>query len=134
MVVDARKVVWILGAGFSVPLGGPLFRSLISVGTLGAVNNWPDFGKQTWTDRTPHGPQSYVSRELPTLVSAQIVWMLYQEAVATEKAERVALWGDAEQFLERLEIAASEPDSQLATAVVARLDRLRRGTDGDHAT
>lgn len=50
-----KKVVWILGAGFSVPLGAPLFRELISDKTLKQLRTWKEFAQQTIFMDAPQG-------------------------------------------------------------------------------
>lgn len=132
---DKNKVVWILGAGFSVPLGGPLFRKLISGETARSLYNWSDYAKQSWEARTPHGPQSYTTQQLAASISAEIVYTLYSEGVEDKnKRGQIALWNDAEQFLERLEIAADEPESQLAMDLRETLVAMRGHSTDDRAT
>jgi hypothetical protein len=105
MVQGERKVVWILGAGFSVPLGGPLFRDLISPETLRTLRGWEHYKDQARRLKPRSDKRVAV---LPVGVLSEIVCCLYL-AGRSDK-----LWGDAEQFLERLEIAASEPTVLLA--------------------
>lgn len=48
MVDDPKKVVWILGAGFSRPLGGPLLPQLL------AVSSWVQLGSRFPRDKHPN--------------------------------------------------------------------------------
>jgi hypothetical protein len=53
MAGDDKRVVWILGAGFSVPLGGPLFRGLISKEMHRTLTNWRLYARQTHAVSAP---------------------------------------------------------------------------------
>jgi len=99
-----KRVAWILGAGFSVPLGGPLFRELISDEMLRRLIQWDEYTQAKWMAQCPHG-DGWNGLQLNAGVSARIVAWLYEAGLGKEGTAK--LWEDAEQFLERLEIAAS---------------------------
>jgi hypothetical protein len=114
---NERKVVWILGAGFSVPLGGPLFRKLISGQTLRDLKNWPEFKKQKLLIHYPseNDPDTRFGDHVSAELSASVVCDLYTKGA--NSSDGMPLWSDAEQFLDQLGIAASEPKGQLATDI-----------------
>ena len=109
MGASNKKVVWILGAGFSVPLGAPLFRELISAKTLRTLVNWEHYAAQKLQLRPSRDEGKTHSIPAPALSS--IVFGLYTAGHGAQ------LWGDAEQFLDRLEIAATEHTGLLAKDV-----------------
>ncbi|WP_242392001.1 hypothetical protein [Anaeromyxobacter oryzisoli] len=43
-----NKIVWILGAGFSKPLGGPLLTELLSPGSMDILQ--AAFGSHSWVN------------------------------------------------------------------------------------
>lgn len=118
---STRKVVWILGAGFSVPLGGPLFRSLISGETLRTLRGWDHYVAQTHSSsiRTPGGTKVM---EVPAESFSRLICALYEAGLASPGATN-RLWGDAEEFIDRLAIA-SESNSMLANDVRECVSRL----------
>jgi hypothetical protein len=69
-----ERVVWLLGAGFSKPLGGPLFRDFFSNGMAAWVSAWAE----------KHGA--------PTIVPQEIVGTY-------ERGVRTGRWSDAEDFI-----------------------------------
>jgi SIR2-like domain len=87
-------IVWILGAGFSKPLGGPLLPQLLSRTTEARVRA-----------RFPHAADAiFDERWWPTLrgMLAKHGWQ------NPDPASRV--WGDAEEFLEFLDLAKNSAD------------------------
>jgi hypothetical protein len=118
---DFRKVVWILGAGFSVPLGGPLFRGLISREMHRTLSNWGIYARRTHEVSAPTegGPQRI---DVNAVDFGSIIWELYAAGLGTEPNPK--LWSDAEQFLDRLEIASREPDGPLGIDVKAALAQV----------
>lgn len=121
-----KKVVWILGAGFSVPLGGPLFRELISAETLRQLLYWQEYTRTTWTGHWPLEPGRWDGDPIDAGVSARIVTWLYEAGLGNDDGSG-RLWADAEQFLERLEIATRETPSQLTKDIRERIGSSTRG-------
>lgn len=108
---DSTSIVWILGAGFSVPLGGPLFRALISASTARELEGWGEFATLPIEGLQQTGLTPYV------------ISKLYQSGTGAHSSAK--LWADAEEFLDRLDVAASEPNSFLARAVKEDLLALK---------
>lgn len=94
------KTVWILGAGFSRPLGGPLLPELLSSGSIGRL--------RACYSEVAHpllyGPAAAKAREL------------YK---ARGPASTMELWGDAEQYLDALDAAVFGGDSSPAWKLIA---------------
>jgi hypothetical protein len=82
--------VWVLGAGFSMPLGGPSFRDLISepvrIQASGALSE----EEKSW---------------------AYAVVQCYQASLRGEQQAGAGLWRDPEEYLELLELAKDKPHS-----------------------
>lgn len=108
MAQSEKKVVWILGAGFSVPLGGPLFRELISPRTLRRLRTWEEFAEQKVSLEVHSDVNGPGRRDFDPVILAGIVEHLYRSGVETN------VWSDAEQFLDMLGIATFEDDKPLA--------------------
>jgi hypothetical protein len=122
-VSDERKVVWILGAGFSVPLGGPLFKRLISRESLRALGSWLDFVTQKHFAYIPDG-DSAGKHYVDASITAELVCELYVMGLGKDEFDPGRLWNDAEEFLERLEIAI-EPHDLLTTGIHEMLGKIR---------
>jgi hypothetical protein len=119
--MEGKRIVWLLGAGFSAPLGAPLFRDLISERTLNQLRRWPDFATQKTLIHAPaDGNGNSFIHEIDAFQLAKIVCLLYSQGLGTENAG-TRLWTDAEQFLDLLELAASEPKGMLADDVRGKL-------------
>ena len=105
------NVVWILGAGFSKPLGGPLLNELFRPG---AVQQMADrFPKARYA--APQGPNTRAR-----LLLEAVLWLynygidfdngpvpMLFHTVSPEHGEK--LWIDAEDFLDVLDLAARPP-------------------------
>ncbi len=100
------KIVWVLGAGFSRSLGAPLLDDLFSEQLDGLV-------------RAAYGDSRY-----PRLYSqaAKVVRRLYRE-------HHPRHWRDAEEFLDRLDLAARAPDSAWARSVLSLAGQLQLGPE-----
>jgi hypothetical protein len=81
------RIVWVLGAGFSAGLGGPLLKNL--------------FTETSQRDLTVRYPENL--RELDGPTAKRVRW-LYGYGSGTE-----LLWSDAEAFIEYLDLAAETP-------------------------
>jgi hypothetical protein len=90
MVADDKRVAWILGAGFSRPLGGPLLDGLISRPMAGDFLNWTDFNQL----RTPQGYDA--------VHCAEAVHGIYKRGC---RVKHSTFWTNPEEFLERLDEA-----------------------------
>jgi len=88
------KTVWILGAGFSAPLGGPLLKDLFS-------KNFISMAKATFET------SSWITSRESVLV--QDIWNLNEP-----EPGKSGYWRDAEDFLDRLDTAARKPQSPTA--------------------
>jgi hypothetical protein len=85
-----RKTVWIVGAGFSRSLGGPLLDDLLS-------------GPSIQFAQTLYGANPFLSASSPT----GIVRSLFENCGPDATAPGRRLWRDAEAFLDHLDAAAS---------------------------
>jgi hypothetical protein len=109
---ERRRIVWVLGAGFSAPLGAPLLQDM--------------FSNRAYEDlRVLHGeragcPAEVVERAGATLFSkaSNLMRQLYAygmlHAERPPGSAREAIWTNAEDFIDTLETAATESDSALA--------------------
>lgn len=91
MSASAKKVAWILGSGFSRPLGGPLLDGLISRQLVGDLRHWPDFTE----DPTVEGHDK--------VKCAEAVEAIYRLGCEQKHA---TFWSNPEQFIERLDWAS----------------------------
>jgi hypothetical protein len=102
------SVVWILGAGFSKPLGGPLLPDLLSKGT--AENLAACYSEE------------YVKVHDGT---ARLVQRLYHHGKQVE-----ALWHDVEEYLDHLDSAAGQgensPSARRLATMIARVQEPPR--------
>lgn len=86
------KTVWILGAGFSKPLGGPLLTELLTEESLGKV-------VLTYPDVKWGHPASSFARD---------AWNIF----CSKQDRNIPLWSDPEEYLDRLDSAVCKgPDS-----------------------
>lgn len=122
-MIEAKKVVWVLGAGFSRPLGGPLLRDF--------------FRPEIWAKlRAYYDPTTY-----PLLYGAdcRVAHALYNYGIAFRNGKVPAdrwidanlrnsdgehLWEDAEEFIAFLETAALKPDSGEAKRIADLVQRI----------
>lgn len=88
--METEKTVWLLGAGFSRRLGGPLFHDLISERT----EHWV----RAWVAAHASGPETQ--------------GLFAQCRLVYEKGVRVGLWSDAEQCIEVLDRARTDRVTQ----------------------
>jgi hypothetical protein len=102
--MGANSIVWIVGAGFSASLGGPLFQDLFS--SASRLNNKARF--------PPEILKSIVGDD------ADWVFALYAYGLGPDRSasHKIAfnqpgerLWGNAEEFLEFLDLAAQSSES-----------------------
>lgn len=87
------KTVYILGAGFSRPLGGPLLSDL--------------FTTTSWEIATRKFPDSGLERDLPAKWAAELYrdfLIRHDRPDPFNKVDSVRFWSDAEEFLEALEL------------------------------
>jgi hypothetical protein len=112
MAGDDKRVVWILGAGFSVPLGGPLFKDLISWQTLDAYVGLTDqlggADCMDWGDA---------------------VVFIYRAGLAPHRQ----WWRDAEQFLDVLDVLRRPDPGTLAFRIQNEMSKIAdEGKFPDH--
>lgn len=93
METDDKKVAWILGAGFSKPLGGPLLNGLISPQMAGDFVNWHEFHEHP------------TSEGYDKINCAEAVLRIYERGCAKTNA---TYWTNPEEFLDRLDWAARD--------------------------
>lgn len=79
-----------------MPLGGPPFKDLISEGALRNLRSWPDYDAQA----LPGGHK-------PTQ-AAEVLCRVYH-AGKGDRNQAFALWSDAEQFIEVLDLSRQDP-------------------------
>jgi hypothetical protein len=97
-MADARRTVWILGAGFSRSLGGPLLPDLLSPPT----NNFV---------QAIYGGNRYIGAERPAELNAdceaaRVVRELYRDCGGATAQPGTRFWDDAEAFLDQVDAAA----------------------------
>jgi hypothetical protein len=96
---EARRTVWILGAGFSKPLGGPLLADLLSPATTARVRTLYRTNKYLGTETTETEGKEERDEGVPAV---RTLFALH--GPTGEPANR--LWDDAEVFLDQLDAAA----------------------------
>lgn len=106
------KVVWVLGAGFSRSLGGPLLQTMLSLSSL-----------QELRRRYPATKFPLLHDKILLDVCKLYIYGTRQPVPRDPNHESGVepLWDHAEEFLEHLDAAASEPKSELS---FNRLDRI----------
>jgi hypothetical protein len=111
----AVPTVWILGAGFSKPLGGPLLDDLLSPATTTMVRAlyWanPFIGEEK--GKKPRKDDLLSEAKRAATLARNLYAKLGPEAKPGER-----LWSDAEAFLEQLD--AARPMQVLASIVSNR--------------
>lgn len=121
------NVVWILGAGFSVPLGGPTLASLFSAHAyahLEAVYHSGD-GPLGDARRVVLGAAATIARRLYLAGSRDDHGAITAaDRRENRRATFAGMWGDAEDFLDTLETAALAPDGALSRRLKRVADRL----------
>jgi hypothetical protein len=118
-----KKVVWILGAGFSRSLGGPLLSELFTWESLEAIfATYPNFCDQN-------------QRKILERIVRAYLFGVYDIELSDTSKEQVAvghatdsyrrhLWKHSEEFLERLDIAAASGRSDRDYTFMARVFEL----------
>ena len=104
-----KRVVWVLGAGFSVPLGGPLLATLLSGESAADL-----------AIRYPDAPRLHDE-------SAQWVRVLYAYGsgpgesirIRGKETRRERMWRDPEEFLDYLDTAAATTNGPHAQRLAA---------------
>jgi hypothetical protein len=116
-MADERKVVWVLGAGFSRALGGPLLQTLLTPSSESDIKvRYPDAA----TYPALHG------------VEAGYVRNLYRHGLGEEYAVNgrpwrgESMWSNAEEFIDYLDTAAEPRAEGLSNPHAARLDGIVR--------
>lgn len=104
---NAKGVVWILGAGFSMPLGGPSFQGLISWEILDDLKSWPDYNAHA----LPGGV-------LPSHWAEAVV-VTYKVGLGTPGYRQ--LWQNAEQFLDCLDIMTRTKAGHMARSLTTSM-------------
>lgn len=132
--MEKRRLVWVLGAGFSRPLGGPLLRDF--------------FRPEMWAKLTAYyAPDKY---QLVYARDCRIAHALYNygiafrngripqhetiDVTATFDLDGEHIWEDAEEFVAFLETAALVPDSGEAKRVTALIQRIAAYQNSDEVT
>jgi len=117
-VTNERKTVWILGAGFSKPLGGPLLDELLSSRTINVV--------QSLYASNPHIGKPSATSTFDVRDAAEWVPQLFSQfGPAAPPGTR--LWSDAEAFLDHLDAAATtKPSGPAALRFQSALNEFNR--------
>lgn len=122
--VGANKVVWILGSGFSRPLGGPTLKELFVPGT-----------PETLMARFPspkypevHGAAAQAARR--TFLKFQ---PFAEIRPGTDRGGQV-FWGDAEEFLDVLDTGVAAPADSPAAVRVKLIVKMGLGSMGKAGT
>jgi hypothetical protein len=131
------KTVWILGAGFSEPLGGPLLTDMLTNGSYDRIQaTFPEKGSPGREDAYPrlYRPQTKMVILLNAEYGQDAAAISYYSGQRKQLSKKQ--WGDAEEFLELFDSAArqekgnSAPGAIPAVAGPAQLCRLLlRGID-----
>jgi len=111
LIMSERSVVWILGAGFSRPLGGPLLKHFFSEGSREML-------EATYL-RTSYGE---LYGDLPFAVR-----QIYQHG------KKNAAWDNAEEFLDYVDTAASSGEAPARERIMMMLEELSDPKYGDDA-
>jgi hypothetical protein len=94
-----RKIVWVLGSGFSVPLGGPTLNSLLSRASKDVIEMvFPE-------DRYP---KLYEGGYFATSFN------IFGLGLSPRNKTFPQMWADAEQYLDDLDTAVSSPEGPAA--------------------
>ncbi len=103
MAEENASRVWIVGSGFSVPLGGPTLKTLLSGNSFVVLRNlYP-------VDRFPKLGDGDV----------EAIYKTYAAGVAS------SAWNDAEAFLKTLDAAANSAEAKVKDANLVLLRHLR---------
>jgi hypothetical protein len=99
-----RKIVWVLGSGFSVPLGGPTLTSLLSSDSKAVV------------------ARIYPQNKYPRLYEDQYFtysYKVFDYGLGNAPRNRTLpkMWADAEEYLDYLDTAVTFPQSPAAARV-----------------
>lgn len=121
----SRRVVWILGAGFSVPLGGPSLASLLAREAEPLLDLM--FVQGSGYDR---GERANLLGD-----TARAARWLYHYGTGPAALAQIgvvgeALWADAEDFFDKLDRAARAPKEHAAQRFEGIVSTLR--SDGRH--
>jgi hypothetical protein len=124
-----NNIVWILGSGFSQPLGGPTLAQLFSANAHRELDATYPSGDAQWTSARGHvfEPVTRWTRRL-FLVGAKEDHGTLE--VSDEKSRGVfrGMWVDAEDFLDQLETAALAPQGALARKITNLLTAVNGGS------
>jgi hypothetical protein len=108
MATDNHKVAWVLGSGFSKPLGGPLLNELLAVSRFERLENAPFFDELARRSQVPEDWGRFLGLCRPLL-----------DVFDLEKtAKKLSPWADAEEFIEMLELEAQNDQSQRVGGVL----------------
>jgi hypothetical protein len=130
-MVDARRTVWILGAGFSRSLGGPLLPDLLSPATTNFV------GGVYRTNPFIGDGNRQSGERAADCEAASIVRLMYEEFGGETAPPGRRFWSDAEAFLDQLDAAHhGGPESPAAMRIqnAWTLARFRNGPLPDCST
>ncbi len=114
----AVKTVWVLGAGFSRSLGGPLLPDLLSPATNNFVGAL--YGENPFIGRLDQ-PGANANNRSEELRATATVRNLYRDR-GPGAAEGKRFWPDAEVFLDQLDAAALGPKTAAARRLQGALD------------
>ncbi|MCA9626511.1 MAG: SIR2 family protein [Myxococcales bacterium] len=119
---EETRIVWVLGSGFSRPLGGPTLEQLLSPSSHEELKLRFPIAEYPRV----HNAASVFARRLYLYGRAYDIGRIAQRdnALAGER-----LWDHAETFLDYLDVAAGAPDSVAYKQVERVLDRLREPGD-----
>ncbi len=126
-MADERRIVWVIGAGFSKPLGGPLLAGLFSRTSIGDLDTrYPNFVAL----RDEHAKRV---RWLYDYGSGLAV--SYQKADEDGRAQGENLWTNAEDFVDYLDTAAEPTGKDERGNEIARphFDRLAKVFENYHS-
>jgi hypothetical protein len=109
---NSRKTVWVLGAGFSAPLGAPLLATMLSKTSIDAV-------------RACYGGEARLWDPAARIVRRLYHWGRNWPEGLLEDGDRnpgQKVWGDAEEFLHFLDTAARRPGGPAGIRLAKALD------------
>ena len=124
---ERKRVVWVLGAGASIPVGGPPLTTLLTRRSY-------DFLKQHYQERWPKEKPPISAGPYQDAVRLYHFGRGYPEGQIVPREQllldrAIKLWEDAEDFLDTLDTAALDEDGALAKLLRAKRRDLWEPSD-----
>lgn len=122
MSAAEKKIVWVLGAGFSRPLGGPLLQRLLA--------------PVSYRDLQPHYGQLDGDRATKWVRDLYLYGREYKAGRTADQfhLDGEPLWEDAEQFIDYLDTACATPPVNIVNARAVRIAAILKRFKQDRLT